>query len=296
MSKRFTAWFLVIGIAMALMPSMTLGVTLKVVDAGGTLGETPPYAIGTEFVCEFRIDAADLAAEGALVNGVSICVMFNPADVAVVNDPPFTVETYFPAGTTVFNNKSPEAGKLQLDMGLVGNGGAAINDGLIATVTFRQLSNTHPVLITFCGLNPTDPSPNTRFVKTTGFETFIPSVIDGDHSLPVGLSAFTARQTSAGILIHWRTESETNNLGFNLYRIADGEVARVNAQIIRGNGTTGTPHEYQFLDSEAPEQTRLQYFIEDVDLTGNREKSPVITARTLQSVGLMTWGSIKIRR
>jgi len=95
---------------------------------------------------------------------------------------------------------------------------------------------------------------------------------------------------------HRRTESETNNLGFDVYQIEGKKVVKVNPQIIKGHGTTGTPHEYQLLDAEAPEDVSVKYFIEDIDLEGNREPSTVIMVLSSHRGRLMTWGNIKARR
>jgi len=41
---------------------------------------------------------------------------------------------------------------------------------------------------------------------------------DGDNSLPVELSSFTATFVNDGVILKWRTETEVNNIGFGIYR------------------------------------------------------------------------------
>jgi len=117
-----------------------------------------------------------------------------------------------------------------------------------------------------------------------------------DTSLAVELSAFTATRTADGVLLRWRTESETANLGFDVYRIEGERVVKVNPQRIRGHGTTGEPHDYQFLDPNPPKNVALKYFIEDIDFTGKRGRSPIIIVGIDKGKRLLTWGKIKAQR
>lgn len=117
-----------------------------------------------------------------------------------------------------------------------------------------------------------------------------------DVPLAVELSAFTATSTIEGVLLRWRTESETANLGFDVYRVENGKAVKVNPQMIRGHGTTGEPHDYQFLDPNPPENIVLKYFIEDIDFTGKRGKSPIITVGIDKGKRLLAWGRIKAQR
>jgi Peptidase family C25 len=54
-------------------------------------------------------------------------------------------------------------------------------------------------------------------------------------SSDVVLSSATATATTEGILLEWRTSFERDNLGFNVYRLRDGQQARVNRTIIPGS-------------------------------------------------------------
>lgn len=99
----------------------------------------------------------------------------------------------------------------------------------------------------------------------------------GDYSLPVELSVFTGTITQNGVLLQWRTQSETNNLGFRVYRSAnkDGKFEKV--AFIDGYGSTPIPHDYTFTDKKVKSGETYYYFLEDIDIAGNTERSEIIT-------------------
>ncbi len=118
-----------------------------------------------------------------------------------------------------------------------------------------------------------------------------------DNSLPVELSQFTATSAEDGILLRWRTESETNNLGFLLYRSdkRDGKYVRINPVMVRGAGTSAASHTYEFKDRDVEGQI-VYYYIEDVALDGSTSHSPIIQARraiALSEMRLLPWGQLK---
>ena len=128
--------------------------------------------------------------------------------------------------------------------------------------------------------------------STDWFDQAVPT-FGNDNSLPVELSLFTATKTKDGVLLQWRTESETSNLGFDIYRIENGNAVKVSARIIKGHGTTGATHDYQFLDPDAPEGVAAKYFIEDVAFSGARAQSHTIRVRSTLPT---TWGRMKQER
>ena len=105
-----------------------------------------------------------------------------------------------------------------------------------------------------------------------------PQRISPDISLPVFLSVFTATVTPNGVLLSWRTESEVDNLGWNIYRSKkqDGEYHRINDRLIGGAGNSAMPNNYQFLDKEAKEGITYFYYLEDIDISGGKNRSEVI--------------------
>jgi hypothetical protein len=70
-------------------------------------------------------------------------------------------------------------------------------------------------------------------------------------SLAATLRSFTTAQTPRGVRLQWRTASETDVLGFNLYRVRKGVRVRVNRSLIQARGSVSGGR-YSFLDRHAP--------------------------------------------
>jgi hypothetical protein len=97
------------------------------------------------------------------------------------------------------------------------------------------------------------------FISQTALAQYTGGSYDGhgmgtsgsDISLPVTLSAFTARAGDGEVTLHWITESETDNLGFHVYRALseDEGYQRVTAELIEGAGSTTGRREYAFTGS-----------------------------------------------
>jgi len=102
-------------------------------------------------------------------------------------------------------------------------------------------------------------------------------------TLPVELTSFTASTSEQGITLKWRTATETNNLGFNIYRSdrKDGKYININAELIAGAGTNNNPHYYKYVDATVVKGLTYYYYIEDVDLMGNTDKSRIIVIKVI---------------
>jgi hypothetical protein len=99
-----------------------------------------------------------------------------------------------------------------------------------------------------------------------------------DESLAVELASLTAISVFDSVAIKWSTATETNNLGFNIYRseTKNGKYIRLNARLIEGAGTDATPHDYSFNDDDVVLGKTYYYYVEDVDFAGNANKSDII--------------------
>jgi hypothetical protein len=98
----------------------------------------------------------------------------------------------------------------------------------------------------------------------------------GDTSLPVTLSSFTANAEGGAVKLVWRTETEINNVGFTVYRseAKDGNYTRIT--FVNGAGSNGMPTDYQFEDTKVEQGKTYFYYIEDIDITGERNKSNIL--------------------
>lgn len=94
-----------------------------------------------------------------------------------------------------------------------------------------------------------------------------------DTSLPVELSIFSLAIEDNSIAISWRTESEIENMGFNLYRKSNrnSNYQKINTKIIEGAGNSSYAHNYKFIDKDVIPGLTYQYKLESVDFNGQTE-------------------------
>ncbi len=96
----------------------------------------------------------------------------------------------------------------------------------------------------------------------TSFSYWTAAPRGSDQTLPVTLSTFTAVYEENKAIIKWVTQSESNNLGWNVYRAEIDEqtqAIKLNNQFIPGSGSTSEPSNYQYQD-EYPVTYGNEYF------------------------------------
>lgn len=87
----------------------------------------------------------------------------------------------------------------------------------------------------------------------------------------IELASFGAEAQGGGVLLTWKTASELDNLGFNLYSAdaRDGQRVQINERLIpskvSGNALGAT---YTFLDETAAPGQTYYYWLQDVDVHG----------------------------
>jgi Peptidase family C25/Lamin Tail Domain len=106
----------------------------------------------------------------------------------------------------------------------------------------------------------------------------------------VELTSFKAQRVGGGNLVRWETGYEVDNLGFNLYREVQGKRTRVNPSLVAGSAFVagqGVPmtagRSYRWFDRQAT--AGAQYWLEDVDLDGQRKLYGPILAEAKDSGG-----------
>ncbi|MCF7796464.1 MAG: T9SS type A sorting domain-containing protein [Lentisphaeria bacterium] len=105
-----------------------------------------------------------------------------------------------------------------------------------------------------------------------------------DTSLPVSLSTFSAKVMNGYVQLLWSTDSEIENLGFNIYRALGEGAFRLLASFthhkaLEGNGSTNDYTEYAFQDARVTTGSTYRYLLADVDYSGveKRHYGHVIT-------------------
>ena len=87
----------------------------------------------------------------------------------------------------------------------------------------------------------------------------------------VQFRGFTASATKKGVQLRWKTASEVDTLGFNVYRDVKGKRVKVNRSLIASASIGGTAgHSYSFLDRLGLKAKAPRYWLQVVDLDGKR--------------------------
>lgn len=87
---------------------------------------------------------------------------------------------------------------------------------------------------------------------------------------PVEMSHFAAAASGNQVELTWQTESETDNMGFHLYRspTAAGTFERITRSLIPGAGSSQSTHYYQYSDALPAGGGTWYYKVSDVDYAG----------------------------
>ena len=144
-----------------------------------------------------------------------------------------------------------------------------------ANYTFNRDGEQHS------GIFTTTPTPNTVHNLTVGRNTDIiwggagaqPPIYtgtfnNGDDTLPVTLSSFTATIVGLNnVRISWVTASETNCLGYNIWRADSADLTRatrISSMIQAENSSQGAY--YVFTDTGLYEEGTYYYWLEDISI------------------------------
>ncbi|MFQ6116586.1 MAG: hypothetical protein ACE5NG_21230, partial [bacterium] len=164
------------------------------------------------------------------------------------------------------------------DLGFCANGSGTRNGFNITTsfqkiITFKWIINT----ATMVNISIDDATDAAAYFEKLGNNP-CSDAIDwdvenedlGDVAVPVELTLFAAEQKDSGILLTWRTETETENMGFHVYRSLNenGDYARINDEIIRGAGSSVENHDYFYIDNNIEAGNTYYYKLADVDFNG----------------------------
>jgi hypothetical protein len=107
-------------------------------------------------------------------------------------------------------------------------------------------------------------------------------------STSVELVSFDAIGMNGEVLLKWKTASEIDNAGFNLYRSTskNGKYEKINTSLIPGLGSSPIGRSYSYVDSSVTNGVVYYYKLEDIDFKGKGTlHGPVIARPGLDSDG-----------
>ncbi len=92
----------------------------------------------------------------------------------------------------------------------------------------------------------------------------------GDFPLPVSLVNFSTTGAEQAVILHWKTASEIDILGFNLYRSLGqgGTYNRINSLVIPSQGTGPVFQDYEYVDAALIEGFHYYYKLATVEING----------------------------
>jgi len=278
----------------------------KLNETSGTTAEDASgnSATGTLVnICSWTASTAPLGSDGAFVNTqtqtnvgpsggqVKVTITSTPGDAnnlgvyqyGSVTGDPVTGETY-PGGIDKRSNivwgvteRGTVTANLVFDYSNVG--------GIGDPSTIKLMKRTDASSTTWTEVTLSSRDDVNKTLTVTGATEFSEFALGAgsDNSLPVTLSNFSAKVISSGVALNWSTESEIENLGFNIYRKSGGEdfnliVDYRNESELEGYGSTTEKHDYQFTDNAIQPGITYTYLLSDVNYAGAEKKHTDKTA------------------
>jgi hypothetical protein len=109
-----------------------------------------------------------------------------------------------------------------------------------------------------------------------------------DVPVAAELASLTSQITiDKDVLLNWGVASQTNNMGWEVYRSVDGRVYTKVSDMILGSGNSDEFLGYSFLDEEAPVADVLFYYLNQTDVDGSTTRSQVVEVDLLASATLI---------
>ncbi len=103
-------------------------------------------------------------------------------------------------------------------------------------------------------------------IPVTGAQINMPAELK-DRSLPVQMSSFTGQfDYERGITLKWKTQSETDCVGFHIWRsnAENGDYKPVSTSLVMANGNSSSEREYSFVDKNVTLGTKYWYKIQEI--------------------------------
>jgi len=163
----------------------------------------------------------------------------------------------------------------------------------VGTTSYRLLTMTLDIENPYTTAGLYWNSPNCLIVKSDNWSEATTDLIGEDNStLPVDLSTFTAQYLDKIPVLYWETESETDNMGWFVYRNNEDDFTNAYkvSEFLEGHGTTSEKNSYTHEDTiEDPKSGDVYYYwLESIDYGGivhHYDKAAILTIPDLVEPG-----------
>jgi hypothetical protein len=231
------------------------------------LGDTPIYLGNCNFVLTFNQQNFDNPVAETVTEGLSGFYAISPSI-------PTAGQYYVSLGQPSFGNQT------QFDA-FVTNVSSTYPGSLVGRFRITNVSNLNSMAglqWRNSGLNHTEVSTLQNTFPWTATAITNPNfhLNPEDTPLPIQLTSFTASVVRDNdVEVSWKTVSETNNYGFEVYRKRGeaGECTKVG--FVEGHGTTLAPRSYTYVDKSVG-FGKYSYQIRQVDLDGKSKAYPEV--------------------
>lgn len=126
-------------------------------------------------------------------------------------------------------------------------------------------------------------STTTTTVQSTTTTTANSSTTTTATPTAIELSSFSAVPDDKEIKLIWKTETENDNAGFNVYRAEaeDGTYLRLGVSLIPAQGSTSSGALYTYTDRDVVNRKTYFYKLEDIDINGAATSHGPVSATPL---------------
>jgi|GEM_PF-738627 hypothetical protein len=223
-------------------------------EADGSAGEHSPYVNFT--------DATGAAAGSQEItwtftnNGAETVYVIDQADGSVIEIGVGGTET-----TTAITNDEGKAA-------FVGEAPSGSGTSLVDAEGNKSAGSTSLVAVASTTADNSEGETRELSVEIT---------ITWDVPVAAELASFVADfKLSNEVLLEWAVASQTNNLGWEVYRSEDNRQFGKVGDLIFGDGTIDEYKIYSFTDGNLPQVGALYYYLKQIDLDGTVTRSDVI--------------------
>ena len=223
-------------------------------EADGSAGEHSPYVNFT--------DATGAAVGGQEIawtftnNGAETVYLIDQADGSVIEIGVGATEN----ATAITNEEGKAA--------FVGEAPSGSGTSLVDAEGDKSAGSTS--LVAVASVTADNSEGETRELSVT-------ITITWDVPVAAELASFVADfKLSNEVLLEWGVASQTNNLGWEVYRSEDNRQFGKVGDLIFGDGTIDEYKTYSFTDGNLPQVGVLYYYLKQIDLDGTVTRSDVI--------------------